>query len=74
MQDNLGTSYYNEPLVEETKLQQMVSNDISFDKREEYLRRFLLVFVDGYNKILRVLMVKHHIKLKEESKPITQKL
>ena len=56
LQDNLGTSY-NEPLVEETKLQQMLSTHLSFDEREEYLqmqRRFPTLLIDGYDKILGV--------------------
>ena len=36
LQDNPSTPY-REPLVEESKLQQMLSIDLSLDEREEYL-------------------------------------
>ena len=55
----------------------MLSTDLSFDEREEYLcmlKRFPMLFIDGYNKILGVSMVGHCIKLKEGTKPIYQKL
>ena len=55
----------------------MLSIDLSFNKREEYLcmlRRFPTLFIDGYIKILVVSVVEHCIKLKEGSKPIAQKL
>ena len=76
LQDNPSTPY-REPLVEESKLQQMLSIDLSLDEREDYLcmlRRFPTLFMDGYNKIQGVSVVEHCIKLKEGSKPIAQKL
>ena len=76
LQDNPSTPY-REPLVEESKLQQMLSIDLSLDEREDYLcmlRRFPTLFIDGYNKIQGVSVVEHCIKLKEGSKPIAQKL
>ena len=72
LQDNLGTSY-SKSLMEESKLQHMMSIDLSLDEREEYLcmlRRFPTLFIDGYNKIQGVSVVEHRIKLKEGSKPI----
>ena len=45
--DNLDTSH-NEPLVKETKLQQMLSIDLSFNEREEYLhmmKKFPTLFI-----------------------------
>ena len=48
LQDNPSTPH-NKPLVEESKLQQMWSTDLSFDERKEYLcmlRRFPMLFID----------------------------
>ena len=67
----------SEPLVEESKLQHMLSTDLSLDERKEYLhtlKRFPTLFIDGYHKITRVAVVKHHIQLKEGSKLVPQKL
>ena len=55
----------------------MFSIDMYFDEREEYLRmmkRLPTHFIDGYHKIIGVTMVKHHIQLKDGSKPMAQKL
>ena len=67
----------SEPLVEESKLQQMLSTNLSLDERKEYLhmmKRFPTLFINGYHKITRVTIVEHHIQLKEGSKPVAQKL
>ena len=67
----------SEPLVEESKLQQMLSKDLSLDERKEYLhmmKRFPTLFIDGYHKIIGVTIVEHHIQLKEGRKLVAQKL
>ena len=67
----------SEPVVEESKLQQMLFTDLSLDERKEYLhmmKRFPTLFIDGYHKIIGVTVVEHHIQLKEGSKPMAQKL
>ena len=67
----------SEPLVEESKLQQMLSLDLSLDERKDYLhmmKRFPTLFIDGYHKITGVTLVEHHIQLKEGSKLVAQKL
>ena len=54
----------SEPLVEESKLEQMMSTNLSFDESKEYLhmmKRFPILFIDGYHKITGVIVVKHHI-------------
>ncbi|MCO5584050.1 hypothetical protein L7F22_037972 [Adiantum nelumboides] len=38
------------------------------------LKIFSTLFTDGYDKITGTSIVKHHINLKEESKPIVQRL
>ena len=63
--------------MEESKLQQMLSTNLSLDERKEYLhmmKRFSTLFIDGYHKITGVTVVEHHIQLKEGSKSVAQKL
>ena len=66
-----------QPLVEESKLLRMLSSELSDKERKDYvsmLANFTTLFIDEYNKITGITSVQHHIKLKEGSKPVVQKL
>ena len=59
VQDNLDTSY-NKPLVKDCKIQQMLSNNLSFNETEEYLcmmKRFPTLLIYGYHKIIGIIAV-----------------
>ncbi|MCO5597414.1 hypothetical protein L7F22_051491 [Adiantum nelumboides] len=65
------------PLVDESKLQQMLCADLCEEERTRYLQMlkgFPTLFIDGYDKITGISIVQHHINLKEGSKPTVQKL
>ncbi|MCO5593519.1 hypothetical protein L7F22_047533 [Adiantum nelumboides] len=65
------------PLVDESKLQQMLCADLCEEERTRYLQMlkgFPTLFIDGYDKILGISIVQHHINLKEGSKPTVQRL
>ena len=54
-----------EPLVEESKLQQMHLANLSLDEQDKYLtivKKFSTLFIDGYNKIQGVLILEHWSK------------
>ena len=66
-----------QPLVEESKLLRMLSTELSEKERKDYvvmLTNFTTLFIDEYDKITGITVVQHHIKLKEGSKPVVQKL
>ena len=71
------TSSEVKPLVEENKLKNMLSPELSNEERIKYmtmLKGFSTLFIDSYDKITGVSVVEHHIRLKEGVKPKVQKL
>ena len=74
---NQGELPSAQPLVEESKLHHMLSSELSDKEHEDYvsmLTNFTTLFIDEYDKITGITVVQHHIKLKEGSKPVVQKL
>ena len=72
-----GEPSNTQPLVEESKLLRMLSGELSDKERKDYvslLANFTTLFIDEYDKITGITAVQHHIKLKEGSKPVVQKL
>ncbi|MCO5582703.1 hypothetical protein L7F22_036602 [Adiantum nelumboides] len=65
------------PRVEESKLAKMLAKDLTKEEKQAYLTMledFPRLFIEGYDQITGVTVVQHHIKLKEGSKPIVQRL
>ncbi|MCO5606535.1 hypothetical protein L7F22_060723 [Adiantum nelumboides] len=65
------------PRVEESKLAKMLAKDLTEEEKLAYLTMledFPRLFIKGYDQILGVTVVQHHIKLKEGSKPTVQRL
>ncbi|MCO5566852.1 hypothetical protein L7F22_020534 [Adiantum nelumboides] len=66
-----------QPLVEGSKLQQMLSIDLCEEERMHYLytlKGFPTLFIGSYHKITGISAVQHHINLKERNKPVVQRL
>ncbi|MCO5547618.1 hypothetical protein L7F22_001069 [Adiantum nelumboides] len=65
------------PRVEERKLAKMLAKDLTEEEKQAYLTMledFSRLFIEGYDQIIGVTGVQHHIKLKEGSKPTVQRL
>ncbi|RYA37614.1 reverse transcriptase family protein, partial [Enterobacter cloacae complex sp. 2DZ2F2B] len=74
---NQGETLGIQPLVEARKLHQMLSSELCGKEREDYilmLSNFTTLFIDEYDKITGIRVVQQHIKLKEGSKLVVQKL
>ncbi|MCO5551288.1 hypothetical protein L7F22_004787 [Adiantum nelumboides] len=70
-------SSINVPQVEEGKLAKMLAKDLTQDERQAYLAMlegYPRLFIDGYDQITGVSVVQHHIILKDEAKPVVQRL
>ncbi|MCO5604271.1 hypothetical protein L7F22_058436 [Adiantum nelumboides] len=65
------------PRVEESKLAKMLAKDLTKEEKQAYLtmlKDFPRLFIEGYDQITGVTVARHHIKLKEGSKPTVQRL
>lgn len=63
--------------LEDEKLGKMLAQDLPIEERDAYLdmlRRHSSLFITEYEHIKGVTVIEHHIRLKEGSKPVTQKL
>ena len=63
--------------LEDEKLGKMLAEDLPIEERDAYLdmlRRHSSLFIIEYEHIKGVTVIEHHIRLKEGSKPVTQKL
>ena len=61
----------------DASLEKMLSKDIKEEEREGYvnvLKKHASLFISDYTHITGVTAVKHHIHLKEGSKPVVQRL
>ncbi|MCO5580819.1 hypothetical protein L7F22_034691 [Adiantum nelumboides] len=75
--DPAMVSSSNVPQVEEGKLAKMLAKDLMQEERQAYmamLEGYPRLFIDGYDQIIGVSVVQHHINLKEEAKPVVQQL
>ncbi|MCO5583237.1 hypothetical protein L7F22_037146 [Adiantum nelumboides] len=63
------------PGVEESKLAKMLAKDLTEEEKRAYLtmlKDFTRPFIKIYDQITGVIVVQHHVNLKEGSKPIVQ--
>ncbi|MCO5559407.1 hypothetical protein L7F22_013006 [Adiantum nelumboides] len=63
------------PRVEESKLAKMLAKDLTEEEKQAYmtmLEDFPRLFIEGYDQITGVIVMQHHINLKEGSKPTVQ--
>ncbi|MCO5604218.1 hypothetical protein L7F22_058381 [Adiantum nelumboides] len=70
-------SSINVPQVEEGKLAKMLAKDLTQEERQAYLAMlegYPRIFIDGYDQIIGVSVVQHHINLKDGAKPMVQQL
>ncbi|MCO5574642.1 hypothetical protein L7F22_028431 [Adiantum nelumboides] len=70
-------SSINVPQVEEGKLAKMLANDLTQEESRAYLAMlegYPKLFIDGYDQIIGVSVVQHHINLKDGAKPVVQQL
>ncbi|MCO5573310.1 hypothetical protein L7F22_027079 [Adiantum nelumboides] len=65
------------PQVEEGKLAKMLAKDLTQEERQAYLAMlegYPKLFNDGYDQITGVFVVQYHIHLKDQAKPVVQRL
>ena len=67
----------NEGGASESQLQSMLSKDLEEDEKKAYmemLQQHSTLFISDYDHITRVSVIQHHIRLKEGSKLVAEKL
>ena len=55
----------------------MISKDLSIEEKELYMKvinKNSALFISNYDQIKGITVVRNHIKLKENAKPVAQKL
>ncbi|MCO5604833.1 hypothetical protein L7F22_059007 [Adiantum nelumboides] len=65
-----------EPMMKE-RLRKMLSKDLTKEEEEDYInmfKRYPHLFIPDYSMIKGVDVIQHHIDLKPDAKPVTQKL
>ena len=65
-----------DPKLDE-KIKGMLGDDLTKEEEESYinmLKRYDGLFINDYSQIKGVDIIQHHIELKEEAKPVAQKL
>ena len=73
----IGESSNSKRELEDEDLERMLAKDLSPKEKEDFkamLRRNPYLFISNYVEILGVRVVKHHINLKPNQKPVALKL
>ena len=72
-----GNEAYDQPNVPKNELMSMLANDLTSEERDAYASlfdRFPMLFLKEYYQMQGTTSIVHEIKLKENVKPIAQKL